>query len=79
MKLHITDKCHLLMQGKIIPSIKDNPVNYLGKWYDKVLRDNHTHSTEGEAKLKSTEKSGYLGKCKTWLYQQGLLVADESV
>ncbi len=38
-KGNISFKYNLVIQGEIIPSIKDNPIKYLGKWHDESLRD----------------------------------------
>lgn len=70
-KGNITDKYNLLIQGEVIPSIKDNPIKCLGKWYDESLKDrNNVHSTEKQVEgwLKNIEKSRLPGKFKTWLY-----------
>ncbi len=75
-KGNISFKYNLVIQGEIIPSIKDNPIKYLGKWYDESLRDhNNVRSTEKQAEgwLKKIDKSGLPGKFKAWLYQHGLL------
>lgn len=75
-KRKITDKYDLLIQGEIIPSIKDNPIKCLGKWYNESLKDkNNVHSTEKQVEgwLKNIEKSGLPGKFKAWLHQHGLL------
>ncbi|KAL1254474.1 hypothetical protein QQF64_016703 [Cirrhinus molitorella] len=50
----------------------DNPVKYLGKWYDEPLRDhNNVRGTEKQAEgwLKKIDKSVLPGKFKAWLYQ----------
>lgn len=76
MKGNITFKYNLAIQGEIIPSIKDNPIKYLGKWYDESLKDHsNVRTTEKQAELwlKKIETSGLPGKFKAWLYQHGLL------
>lgn len=73
---NITDKFSMVIQDEINPSIKDNPIMYLGKWYDESLRDsNNVHSTEKQAEgwLKNIEKYGLPGKFKALMYQHGLL------
>lgn len=64
------------MQGEEIPSIEDNPIKYLGKWFHDSLTDrNSVTSTEKQTEewLRRVEKSGLPGKFKAWLYQHGLL------
>lgn len=58
-------KYNLVIQGEIIPSIKDNPIKYLGKCYVELLRDhNNVCSTvkQAEGWLKKTDKSGLPGE-----------------
>ncbi|XP_057673103.1 uncharacterized protein LOC130904394 [Corythoichthys intestinalis] len=72
----VTSKFQLQVQGETIPSIEDNPVKCLGKWYDSSLtdRDNVTRTKKQAVDwLKKIEKSGLPGKFKAWLFQHGLL------
>ncbi len=66
-KGNISFKYNLVIQGEIIPSIKDNAIKYLGRWYDESVRDhNNVSSTEKQAEgwLKKIDKSGLPGKLK---------------
>jgi len=71
-----TGRFSLHVQGEAIPSIEDNPVKCLGKWFDVSLSDraNAKNTVEqAEEWLKKIDKSKLPGKFKTWLYQHGLL------
>lgn len=74
-KGRVTCKFSLQVQGEVIPSIKDNPINCLGKWFNALLRDGanvaETVKQTGEW-LKKIDKSLLPSKIKTWLYQHGL-------
>ena len=71
-----TDRFILKIQGEDIPSITDNPVKCLGKWFDDSLNDRanvqriKTQLTEG---MQTIDRSGLPGKFKAWLFQHGLL------
>lgn len=70
-KDNIFFKDNLVIQCEIIPSIKDNPLKYLGKYYDESLRDhNKVWSTEKRPKgwLMNIDKSGLPGKFKAWIF-----------
>lgn len=78
-KGNITFKYNLAIQGETIPSIKDNPIEYLVKWYDESLKDhNNVRTTEKQAELwlKKIETSGLPGKFKTWPASQTDVAAD---
>ncbi|XP_015240280.1 PREDICTED: uncharacterized protein LOC107091067 [Cyprinodon variegatus] len=66
----------LYVQEEVIPSVEENPIKCLGKWFDNSLADrNNMVNTEKQTEewLRSIEKSGLPGKFKAWLYQHGLL------
>lgn len=73
----VTSKFQLQVQGEMIPSIEQNPIKCLGKWYDASLTDrcNVFPKTEKQADawLSKIEGSGLPGKFKAWLSQHGLL------
>ncbi|XP_030008310.1 uncharacterized protein LOC115431800 [Sphaeramia orbicularis] len=72
----VTNRVTLHVQGEVIPSIRENPIKCLGKWFDDSLTDRkNISSTEKQAEewLRRIEKSGLPGKFKAWLYQHGLL------
>lgn len=72
----VTSKFHLRVQGEMIPSIEENPIKCLGKWYDASLTDRCNVSRtekQADAWLSKIEGSGLQGKFKTWLFQHGLL------
>ncbi|CAC5418562.1 unnamed protein product [Mytilus coruscus] len=75
-KGQITTKFQLKIQGDEIPTIVDNPIKCLGKWFDDTLKDNtsvKTVQTQVVDWLKKVDKSGLPGKFKAWIYQHGLL------
>ncbi|CAC5355486.1 unnamed protein product [Mytilus coruscus] len=75
-KGQITTKFQLKIQGDEIPTIVDNPIKCLGKWFDDTLKDNtsvKTVQTQVVEWLKKVDKSGLPGKFKAWIYQHRLL------
>ena len=72
----LTDAFELQVQGEKIPTIRENPIKCLGKWYDDTLGDrNNISGTARQADewLRRIDKSGLPGKFKSWIYQHGLL------
>lgn len=72
----LTDAFKLHAQSEQIPTIKENPIKCLGKWYDNILSDkNNISDTEKQADelLRRIDRSGLPGKFKSWIYQHGLL------
>ena len=64
------------IQGEQIPSIVNNPIECLGKWYDDTLKDvNNSRRLERDTteKLVNIDKTGLPGKFKAWIFQHGLL------
>ena len=64
------------IQGQERPSIIDNSIKCLGKWYDDTLKDvNNSGRLERETteKLVYIDKTGLLGKFIAWIFQYGLL------
>ncbi|RXN24418.1 reverse transcriptase [Labeo rohita] len=67
----LTNRVTLHVQGEVIPSLKENPIKCLGKWFDDSLTDrNNISSTEKQTEewLRKIEKSGLPGRI-----QHGLL------
>lgn len=63
----VTSKFQLQVQGEMIPTIEENPIKCLGKWYDATLTDSWKVSrTEKQADewLSKIEESGLPGKFK---------------
>ena len=72
----LTNRYKFKIQGDTIPTLSDNPVKALGKWYRPELND--------QASMKETQdqlrtwmnligKSGLPGRYKAWIYQHGVL------
>ncbi|XP_063420791.1 uncharacterized protein LOC134706007 [Mytilus trossulus] len=71
-----THQVELKVQGEVIPSIIDNPIKCLGKWYDDSLSDkNNIRKIEQQVSegMRNIDKTGLPGKLKAWIYQHGLL------
>ena len=65
-----------VIEGKPVTSIKEKPVKYLGKKYNKTLTDKEQiEETVGEVKqsLKKIEKCKVPGRYKAWMVQHMLL------
>lgn len=61
----VTNRFKVQVQGEVIPSIEENPIKCLGKWFDDSLTNrNNTTSTEKQTEewLKRIEKSKLPGK-----------------
>ncbi|XP_060062635.1 uncharacterized protein LOC132543183 [Ylistrum balloti] len=72
----VTRKFKLSIQQEEIPTIVDNPIKCLGKWFDASLNDNKNIKrlqNQVEEGLRRIDKSGLPGKFKSWMYQHGLL------
>ena len=72
-----TDRFILKIQGEDIPSITDNPVKCLGKWFDDSLNEKANVlriKTQLQEGLQKIDRSGLPGKFKAWLFQHGLLL-----
>ena len=66
----ISEKFQLKVQGENIPSIVDEPIKCLGKWFDDTLTNkNNIKNIQRQVKewLKRTENSGLPGKYKAWI------------
>ena len=67
---------HFMLCDEETPSVQDQPVKSLGRWYTEELRDTKrakeiaVQVTEG---LKAIEKCGLPGKLKLWCLQYGLM------
>ena len=71
-----TEQFQLTVKGEKIPSIIENPIKCLGKWYDETPCDRTNISgieqqvSEG---MRNIDKTGLPGKFKAWIYEHGLL------
>jgi hypothetical protein len=66
----------LRVQGVEVPSLIDNPIKCLGKWFDITLGDaNNTQHVKQQLQegLKKIEKTSLPGKFKAWIFQHGML------
>ena len=64
------------IQDEVIPTIVDNPIKCLGKWFDESLTDRSSVKdikVQVQAWLKKVDGSGLPGKYKVWIYQHGIL------
>ncbi|XP_023646720.2 iron-sulfur cluster transfer protein NUBPL isoform X5 [Paramormyrops kingsleyae] len=72
----LTNAFKLYVQGEQIPTIRENPIKCLGKWYDDTLSDRNNISDTGKQAdewLRRIDGSGLPGKFNSWIYQHGLL------
>ena len=72
----ITQRFRLKIQEEEIPSIIDNPIKCLGKWYEDTSRDvNNSRQLKPETaeKLVNIKRTGLAGKFKALIFQHGLL------
>ncbi|XP_033747101.1 uncharacterized protein LOC117332324 [Pecten maximus] len=72
----VTRRFKLSIQQEEIPTIVDNPIKCLGKWFDASLNDSRNIKrlqTQVEEGLRKIDKTGLPGKFKSWIYQHGLL------
>ena len=67
---------HFSINGDTIPTVKEEPVKSLGRWYKFPLTDRHCgkelQATADEG-LKTIDKVNLPGKQKVWMFQHGLL------
>lgn len=69
----LTNRFKLQVQEEVIPSIEDNPIKCLVKWFDDSLTDRNSVTSIEKQAEEWHEKSELPEKFKTWLYQHGLL------
>lgn len=72
----VTKQFKMSIQGEEIPSLIDNPIKCLGKWFDSSLTDKSSKDRlqqQLDEGLRRIDKSELPGKFKTWIYQYGLL------
>ena len=72
----VTSRFKLCIQNEEIPSLEDNPIKCLGKWFDSTLKDTGRQSMvrqQAEEGLRRIDKSELPGKFKAWIFQHGLL------
>ena len=72
----LTNRYKFKIQGDTIPTLSDNPVKALGKWYRPELND-QASMKETQDQLRTSMnligKSGLPGRYKAWIYQHGVL------
>ena len=66
------------IKDQVIPTVTENPVNSLDKWFSEALNDQDsikemTKQAEEWMNSIELEKSGLPGKLKAWCYQYGVL------
>ncbi|MCI4390737.1 hypothetical protein PGIGA_G00126150 [Pangasianodon gigas] len=72
----VIDKFRFSILGIAIPSITEQPVKSLGKFFDSTLKDTtaiQKFSEELGAWLTKVDKSGLPGRFKAWIYQHSIL------
>ncbi|XP_052218246.1 uncharacterized protein LOC127835860 [Dreissena polymorpha] len=64
------------IKDQLIPTVKEQPVKCLGKWFRDSLNDQQSIKdkvVQMENWLKDVDKCGLPGKFKAWIYQHGIL------
>jgi hypothetical protein len=72
----VQDRVKFRVGGQVIPTISEQPVKSLGKWFTKDLKDKGSCEemvTMAIGSMEKVEKSGLPGKFKAWCYQHGVL------
>jgi hypothetical protein len=75
-KGRVQDRFRFRVAGQMIPTVTEQPVKSLGKWFTASLNDQQSirEMTETAEKwMQKIEKSGLPGKFKSWCYQHGVL------
>jgi len=70
----VQDGVRFKIGGKVIPTVAEQPVKSLGKWFDSTLGDRASVKEtvkQAEVWMKGIDKSGLPGKYKAWCYQHG--------
>lgn len=66
---------HFHIAGVRIPTVQEEPVKSLGRWYSLPLTDRHRGveiQRQMEEGFRSIDKCGLPGKLKAWCFQLGL-------
>lgn len=72
----VDDRTRFRVEGQIIPTVTEQPVKSLGKWFRADLNDRQSVKetvTTAVEWMERVEKSGLPGKFKAWCYQHGVL------
>ena len=71
------EKIVLRISNKTIPTIKEEPIKCLGKWFNESICDTESITemrNPTKEWLDSVDKSGLPGSYKAWCYQHGILL-----
>lgn len=72
----VENKYRFRIGADTIPTLTDNPVKSLGKWFRACLNDKEAVSDmlqQTTVWMKATDRSGLPGRFKTWCFQHGIL------
>ena len=72
----VTNRYRFKINDEAIPSLSENPVKALGKWYRPELNDQQSIKkarAQLESWLSATNKNSLPGRYKMWIYQHGIL------
>ena len=70
------EKVVFRISNKTIPTIQENPIKCLGKWFNERMCDTESITEmrqQTKEWLDSVDKSGLPGSYKAWCYQHGIL------
>ena len=65
-----------VLDGEVIPTIRESPVKSLGRWYSSPITDQHRGveiQRQVENGLEAIQRTSLAGKFKAWCLQYGLL------
>ena len=72
----VRDRFKLCIQGEEMPSLTNNPIKCLGKWFDSSLTNKNSKERlqhQVAQGLRRIDKCDLSGKFKAWVFQHGLL------
>merc|ERR1711894_714959 len=72
----VQERSRFKVGGQVIPTVSEQPVKSLGKWFTADLNDRESVREMTSAAvtwMEAIEKSGLPGKFKAWCYQHGVL------
>ncbi|NJK32032.1 MAG: hypothetical protein HC927_06195 [Deltaproteobacteria bacterium] len=72
----VQDRFRFKIQGERVPTVTEQPVKSLGKWFRSSLSDKDSMKEmrqQVDGWMNAVDKSGLPGKFKAWIYQHGVL------
>ena len=72
----VQDRFRFKVNGEFIPTVTQQPVKSLGKWFRGSLNDRESVAEmrlQTDEWMRTVDRSGLPGKYKAWIYQHGVL------